>query len=396
MGKIAVAVLVALPALILRLSGTHLPAGPAILVFGGAVVACAFLLVWAAEAAHHDISGSLATALLAVIAVLPEYAVDLFFAWSAGHVPQNAHYAAANMTGSNRLLLGLGWPFVVLLFVLGARRRGERRSGIVLRPGRRVDLGFLAAASVYSLVVPFTRRIAWYDSVVLLAIFAAYLWRAAQGEREEPELIGVSRQIGDLPRARRRTAIAALMLAATAFVVAASAPFAQALVAGGRELGIDEFLLVQWLAPLSSESPEMLVAAVLALRGHQDTALGTLLAAKVNQWTLLVGSLPIAYAIGGGGSEGIVLDARQTEEFILTAAQTVLGFAVLADLRLQIWESLVLLLLFLLQFPFPQPEVRIGFAAAYGALAIALLVRRRRELPGIAQAAFCPETAPQP
>src|SRR5581483_11728277 len=142
--------------------------------------------------------------------------------------------------------------------------------------------------------------------------------------------------------------------------------------------------------------PEMLVAAVLALRGHQDTALGTLLAAKVNQWTLLVGSLPIAYAIGGGGSEGIVLDARQTEEFILTAAQTVLGFAVLADLRLQIWESLVLLLLFLLQFPFPQPEVRIGFAAAYGALAIALLVRRRRELPGIAQAAFCPETAPQP
>jgi len=395
-GKIAVAVLVALPALILRLSGTHLPAGPAILVFGGAVVACAFLLVWAAEAAHHDISGSLATALLAVIAVLPEYAVDLFFAWSAGHVPQNAHYAAANMTGSNRLLLGLGWPFVVLLFVLGARRRGERRSGIVLRPGRRVDLGFLAAASVYSLVVPFTRRIAWYDSVVLLAIFAAYLWRAAQGEREEPELIGVSRQIGDLPRARRRTAIAALMLAATAFVVAASAPFAQALVAGGRELGIDEFLLVQWLAPLSSESPEMLVAAVLALRGHQDTALGTLLAAKVNQWTLLVGSLPIAYAIGGGGSEGIVLDARQTEEFILTAAQTVLGFAVLADLRLQIWESLVLLLLFLLQFPFPQPEVRIGFAAAYGALAIALLVRRRRELPGIAQAAFCPETAPQP
>lgn len=390
MRKVVAAVVVALPALILRLSGAHLPAAPAILVFGSAVVACAFLLVWAAEAAHHDISGSLATAILAVIAVLPEYAVDLFFAWSAGHVPQNAHYAAANMTGSNRLLLGLGWPFVVVLFVIGARRRGERQTGIVLRPGRRVELGFLAAASIYSLVVPFTRRIAWYDSVALLGIFAAYLWRAAQGEREEPELIGVSKRIGDLPRSRRRAAIAALMLAATTFVIAASAPFARALVEGGRQLGIDEFLLVQWLAPLSSESPEMLVAAVLALRGHQDTALGTLLAAKVNQWTLLVGSLPIAYAIGGGGSEGIVLDARQTEEFILTAAQTVLGFAVLADLRLQLWESLALLLLFLLQFPFPQTEVRIGFAIAYGALAAVVLVRRRRELPAIARAAFMP------
>lgn len=199
MSKVVAAVLVALPALILRLSGTHLPATPAILVFGSAVVACAFLLVWAAEAAHHDISGSLATAILAVIAVLPEYAVDLFFAWSAGHVPQNAHYAAANMTGSNRLLLGLGWPFVVVLFVIGARGRGERQRGIVLRPGRRVELGFLAAASIYSLVIPFTRRIAWYDSVALLAIFAAYLWRAAQGEREEPELIGVAKRIGNLP-----------------------------------------------------------------------------------------------------------------------------------------------------------------------------------------------------
>jgi cation:H+ antiporter len=386
--KVVVAIVVALPALLFRLSGAHLPAAPAIVVFGSAVVACAFLLVWGAEAAHHDISGSLATAILAVIAVLPEYAVDLFFAWSAGHVPENAHYAAANMTGSNRLLLGLGWPFVVLLFVFGARRRGERQNGIVLRPGRRVELGFLAAASLYSLVVPFTRRIAWYDSAVLLGIFAAYLWRAAQGEHEEPELVGVARQIGDLPRSRRRMAILALMLTASAFVVAASAPFAQALVEGGRELGLDEFLLVQWLAPLSSESPELLVAGVLALRGHQDTALGTLLAAKVNQWTLLVGSLPIAFAIGGGGSGGIVLDARQTEEFILTSAQTVLGFAVLADLRLQLRESLVLLLLFLLQFPFPQTGVRIGFAIAYAALAAVLLVRHRRELPAIARAAL--------
>jgi cation:H+ antiporter len=386
--KVVVAILVALPALVFRLAGVHLPAAAAILVFGSAVVACAFLLVWAAEAAHHDISSSLATAILAVIAVLPEYAVDLFFAWSAGHVPENARYAAANMTGSNRLLLGLGWPFVVLLFVAGARRRGERPSGIVLRPGRRVELGFLAAASIYSLVVPFTRRIAWYDSVVLLGIFAAYLWRAAHGAREEPELVGVAKQIGDLPRAHRRIAIVSLLLAASGFVIAASGPFARALVEGGSELGIDEFLLVQWLAPLSSESPEMLVAGVLALRGHQDTALGTLLAAKVNQWTLLVGSLPIAYAIGGGGSSGIVLDARQTEEFILTAAQTVLGFAVLSDLRLQLWESLALLLLFLLQFPFPQPEIRIGFAIAYFALAAILLVLRRRELPAIARAAL--------
>src|SRR5438477_7291393 len=159
MRRIAVALAVALPALVLRLSGVHLPPPAAIAVFGFAVVAASFLLVWSAQAAQHDISGNLATAILAVIAVLPEYAVDLYFAWSAGHIPQNAHYAAANMTGSNRLLLGLGWPFVALLFAWGLHRRGEKPRGLQLHEGRRVDLAFLAAASLYSVVIPFTRRL---------------------------------------------------------------------------------------------------------------------------------------------------------------------------------------------------------------------------------------------
>jgi len=384
--KVALALAIGVPAIVVRLSGAHLPPALAMPTFGFAVVAAAFLLVWAAEAAQRDISGSLATAILAVIAVLPEYAVDLYFAWSAAHVPANAHYAAANMTGSNRLLLGGGWPFVALLFAWGLRRRGEPPRGVTLHAGRRLELAFLALASLYSFVIPFTRRLAWYDAAVLLALFAAYLWRAAQGERREPELIGVALQIGDLPRRSRRISVIALFAAATFIVLLAAEPFAGALVAGGKQLGVDEFLLVQWIAPLASESPELLVAALLALRGHEDSALGTLLSSKVNQWTLLVGSLPVAFMIGGGPASGLALDARQTEEFILTAAQTVLGFAVLVDLRLALWESIALLVLFAAQFPFPSPSVRLAFSAAYALVAVVLLIRRRRDLPPIARA----------
>jgi len=386
--KVAVVIAIAVPALALRILGVYPAPLVGMLVFGPAVVASAFLLVWAAEAAQRDISGSLATAILAVIAVLPEYAVDLYFAWSAGHIPQNAHYAAANMTGSNRLLLGLGWPFVALLFAWGLRRRGERPRGVQLHEGRKLELAFLALASLYSLIIPFTRRLAWYDGIVLLAVFAIYLWRAAHGERREPELIGVARQLGELPRMPRRIAVSALFIAAGAIVLMAAEPFAVALVAGGKQFGFDEFLLVQWVAPLASESPELLVAGVLALRGHEDSALGTLLSSKVNQWTLLVGSLPLAFIAGGGAASGIALDARQTEEFVLTAAQTILGFAVLVDLRLAVWESLALLVLFAAQFPFPQPSVRLGFSVAYAALAAVLLIRRKASLPGIARAAF--------
>ena len=388
--KLTMAVGVALPALVWRLSGWSLATPVAIPLFGAAVVAAAFLLVWAAEAAHHDISGNLATAILAVIAVLPEYAVDLYFAWSAGHIPQNAHYAAANMTGSNRLLLGLGWPFVALLFAWGLRKRGEKPRGVQLHEGRRLELGFLGAASLYSLVIPFTRRLAWYDALVLLPLFGAYLWRAARGEKSEPDLVGMAKEIGDLPRRSRRTTVVALFATAGFIVLVAAAPFAGALIASGKLLNLDEFLLVQWLAPLASESPELLVAGVLALRGHEDAALGTLLSSKVNQWTLLVGSLPVAFLAGGGAATGIVLDARQTEEFILTAAQTLLGFAVLVDLRLAVWESVALLVLFAAQFPFPQTAVRVGFSAVYVLLAAGLLLRRRHELPRIVRALISP------
>jgi cation:H+ antiporter len=378
--KIALACTVALPSLVLRVGGIHPAPEAAVLVFGAAVVAAAFLLAWAAEAAQVDISASLATAVLAFIAVLPEYAVDLYFAYAAGSRPAYAQYAAANMTGSNRLLIGLGWPLVGLVYVWALRKQRHIFASIVIDPKRRVELAFLAVASTYSLVIPLFRRISLLDAAILLGLFGAYLWRTGKEEQSEPELVGVAASLAALPRPRRRAAVAVMFVMAAAFVLSAAEPFANALVSTGKRLGVDEFLLVQWLAPLASESPELIVAAILASRGHGGMALGTLLSSKVNQWTLLVGSLPVAYLVGGGGTAGLALDARQTEEFILTAAQTVLGLAVLVDLRFRARESMMLLALFVIQFPFPQPRVRLILAVVYFAVALGMLLHRRKFL----------------
>ena len=106
---------------------------------------------------------------------------------------------------------------------------------------------------------------------------------------------------------------------------------------------------------------------------------------RSGQWTLLIGSLPIAHAVGGGLGP-LPLDARQVEEVALTAAQTLLGFSVLCDLHLRRWEAWALLLLFSGQLVFPQTQVRLVFAAAYLALAAGTLFVRRAELPAIARA----------
>ena len=46
------------------------------MIFGVEILGAAFLLSWGAEVAQMDISRGLALAILARIAILPEYAVD--------------------------------------------------------------------------------------------------------------------------------------------------------------------------------------------------------------------------------------------------------------------------------------------------------------------------------
>lgn len=381
--RIAFAVAVAAPAVIMRLAGVELAPMAAVLVFGAAVLASVALLMWASEAARVDISGSLALAILALVAILPEYAVDIFFAYTAGHDPAYAAYATANMTGANRLLIGVAWPLLVVFAIVAVRRRGVPgdRHAVTLQAHRRTEIVFLAVATIYALVIPLTGRLAWYDALVLGGLFAAYLWRIRGKEEGEEDLAGVPATIAVQPAGRRRGLVAALFVAAGLIILAAAEPFGDALVGAGVDLGIDEFLLVQWLAPIASEAPEVIVAITFALRGRADDGMGALLAAKLNQWTLLIACLPIAFYLGGGEFAGLPLDARQIEELVLTTAQTLLGVAVLTDLQLTRGEAGLLFGLFAIQFVLPAPNIRYVIAVAYTALAIVLLIRQRRHIP---------------
>src|SRR5271170_2454825 len=385
LGTVAVFIL---PALVVRIAGIHPSPILGLLTYGAAVIAASFLLAWAAEAAQIDVSGGLAVAVLGVIAVLPEYAVDLYYAYTAGHVSEYTQYAAANMTGSNRLLMGIGWPVVVLVSVLVARRATGRKVGeLDLDVSNRVEIGFLMFAGVAAFLIPATGCIQIAFGVILLGWFGYYLYKLSRGEVEEPELVGTAAALGALPDRTRRIAVSALFIFAASVIVTCAKPFAESLIDAGTQLGIDRFLLVQWLAPLSSEAPEFIIATIFAARGKGAIAIATLISSKVNQWTLLIGSLPVAYMLGGGGPS-MHLDGRQIEEIVLTAAQTLMGAALLLGLRFQRWAAWALLGLFIVQFPITSTEGRLFLSAAYSAIAVVALVRNRRQLPATLAAPF--------
>lgn len=376
------------PAVVTRVAGLHLDPVAALLVFGAAVVAASFLLAWAAETAQIDVSGGLAIAVLALVAVLPEYAVDLYYAYVSGHNPDYTQYAAANMTGSNRLLMGLGWPVVVLVSIVAARRAGGRKpTGVALEAANRVELGFLLVAGVVAFVIPASGEIHLALGLTLLAWFGFYLYKIGHGDVEEPDLIGTAAALGELPDRGRRIAVVGLFVVSGAVILLCAKPFADNLVAAGTELGIDRFLLVQWLAPLASEAPEFIIAVIFATRGKGTAAIATLISSKVNQWTLLIGSLPVAHVLGGGGFS-LALDSRQIEEVLLTATQTLMGVALILALRFSPAAAWTLLGLFVVQFPIVSTPGRLVLCGIYTAVAIGGLIVHRRYVVATARAPF--------
>ncbi|MGH9471780.1 MAG: hypothetical protein ACRD1M_03470, partial [Terriglobales bacterium] len=162
----------ALPGVALRFAPGAWPPPLAALAFGLTIGAAAFVLAWATEAAEQDLSRGVALALLALAAVLPEYAVDGTFAWLAGRHAQYLSFPLANMTGANRILIGWGWPLVLAL--AWGRRRARR---VALDRAQRDKVLILLAATVYSFWIVARHRLGPLDTVVLLALFAAYLWR---------------------------------------------------------------------------------------------------------------------------------------------------------------------------------------------------------------------------
>lgn len=356
---------VTLPGIYLRLAAEHPNPILAAALYGTAIVGAAFMISWAAEVIQLDVGGGLALAILALIAVLPEYAVDFVLTADAGREfaatgeggPAST-LALANMTGANQLLIGFGWPLVIILGTWRVRRtkatpemaEGSTANTVNLDRAQSVDIAYLAIASVYGMTLFLKETLSLIDAAVLVGIYVAYMFRLSGATPGEPHLVGPSAYIGALPKRQRRLINYILFaLSATAIILVAE-PFAESLKEMGAEIGIDEFLLIKWLAPFASEAPELLIASLFAWRLAARTGIGALISSKVNQWTLLVGTLPIVFVIFAQQFHGLPLNDIQRDELWVTATQSVFAVAIIASRSITIREALAMFGLFIIQF----------------------------------------------
>lgn len=362
------------------------------------------MIAWAAESAQFFVSQALSLAILAWLQTLPEFAVEAVIAWE-----QNVPLITANFTGSLRLLVGVGWPLIYFTAAISAKNRQMRAlraelacsnqtsalhpsiaeraffDPIRLDKDHAVEVMALIPPLLYFWVILFKGTLNMIDSIFLILFYVAYLIVAknlpAKEEDGTHELPKVTAKVLSLGGWKRPAAIILLFLVGGVGIMFIARPFLHSMLGLATTLGVSQFVFVQWVAPFLSEFPEKVSAFYWARTVRKaPMAFMNMVSSNINQWTLLIGMIPIVYSLSCGGYSAIIFDQHQKTEILLTMAQSILGFLLLANMEFRAFEAGGLFGLWLVQFIRPdfREEITIIYFAWIAFELVMTLTGRRK------------------
>jgi cation:H+ antiporter len=329
------------------------------------ILSSAFVLAWGAESAQFYVSQGLALALLAWLQTLPEFAVEAVIAWQ-----QDVPLMTANFTGALRLLTGVGWPMIWIVFATAGSGRRSRRHWphIELEPEHAAEIVGLVPPLLYFGWIVFKGTLDLVDAAVLVALYVGYLvvlGRIPPKDEEEVEdLPAVTRAVIRLDPTPRWLAILGLFLLGGVGLWLTAHPFLESMRGLSVSLGISTFVFVQWVAPFLSEFPEKTSAFYWARsRGKAPMALMNMASSNVNQWTVLAAMIPIVYSMSVGRPAAVPLEEHRVE-LLLTLLQGAVGVVLISNFTFHAYEALGLFALWLAQFLVPgwREEISVLYA----------------------------------
>lgn len=320
-----------------------------------AILLASLLITWGAESAQFFVAQGFALAILAWMQTLPEFAVEAVLAWKG-----QTELLLANLTGALRLLTGLAWPVIYLTAAVVHRKRtGKAMRSIELADHHSVEVIGLVPPLAYAAVIWWKGSLTVIDAAVLIAIYVLYLIVLSRLPAEEREgiedLERIPRTIVLAPKPFRIAGIAACFLAGGAIIYFTAEPFLGSLVSLATAIGIPSFVVIQWLAPVISEFPELLSTFYFARQEVKaPMALMNIASSNINQWTLLVAMLPLVLSMGAGSVQALLFNDGQRAELLLTVSQSFVALLLLLNMSFAWWEALMMFCLFLAQFVAPH------------------------------------------
>lgn len=353
-----------------------------------AIIFAAIVIAWAAECGQFYISQGLALAVLAWVQTLPEFAVEAVITMNAAQDPSQMHLVTANFTGSLRLFVGLGWPMVFFVSAYFAHKKNKSKGleAIHMEDEHSITVLSLLPALAYFIWIYVKGTLTVWDGVILATIYFAYLYLLSKMPPQDSEgvedLGRVPRWVMGLERKKSYLAIFGLLVLGAGILWVGAHPFLESMLALAVTLGISQFVFVQWIAPFLSEFPEKLSAFHWARKvSKAPMALTNFVSSSINQWTILVATIPFIYAFATKTWQPIIFDEHQRLEILLTIIQSYLGFLFLASMSFHWREAVGLFVLWLAQFLIPG--IREEIVYVYGVWAaletIKLIIHFRRK-----------------
>lgn len=318
------------------------------------ILAASLLITWGAEAAQFFVAQGFALAMLAWMQTLPEFAVEAVLAWKL-----QTGLLLANLTGALRLLTGLAWPLIYLTASIVHRRRtGKPLRQIKLDAHHSVEVIGLFVPLVYALFIWWRGSLHLWDAFPLLAMYGLYLALLLKLPPEEQEgiehLEAIPRALVTAPRRWRIAGILGCFFVGGALIYLTAEPFLGSLVALAAAISLPSFLVIQWLAPVISEFPELLSTFYFARQEENaGVALMNIASSNINQWTLLVAMLPVVYSLSLGAPSGFAFDSAQKTELLLTIGQSFVSMLFLLNMHFSFLEAIAIFSLFAIQFVLP-------------------------------------------
>lgn len=336
----------------------------------GGVLSGALLIAWATEVLSFFLSRGLAFAVLALLQVLPEFAVEAVITTEAALDNDRLYLVTANFTGANRLIVGLFLPIVFFMASRRARLQGQKLDFVQMPVESSIEVVALIIPTLYSFSFVFRGAVGLVDAVILIGMYATYLviiYKLPPEAEGHEDLPLVPRKIREQRVGTQKWIIFAFFLLGGALLFVSVHPFYTNTIALGMAIGIGEYFLFQWLAPLLSEFPELITIVYWGRTGRAQLGLTNAISSKVNQWTLLIAMIPIVFVIAsyqaGSFKDHVPFEDAQRLEILLTAAQGLFAAAAFMNLRFHRWEAWTLLVLWGIQLfdPLVDPFIHKQF-----------------------------------
>ena len=373
---ITINLIIAIVGIIVKSQHSLLPEILLPILYGFSIFSAALIISWAAESSERDISGSFVIAIIALIAVLPEYAIETVLAYTAGQsyklnnfvFTNRVGYVSANVTGANRLLAGLGWPLIMLINML------KNNQSLNIKNNNKLELLVLGIGAISMIIASIIKFQPIFISFVLIIIYLIYLFITSKKESTESEFVGISEYLANLPKLTRITTNILLIIFSAVTIFIVSHPFVESLIHIGGKFGIDEYYLIQWLAPLASESPEIIIASLFAMKGRSLESISIILSSQANQMSLLIGSMGAIFSFATSSLISFPLNDTQGVEFLLTSAFALLQISMILWGKFKLQMPVLLLIIFFVQLIITDTSIRAYLSIAIYMFALIYLI----------------------